>query len=774
MATHEEGAGVQAMLARALLLLRENRADDADAIFARVLEQDASQADALIGRARAALARGAHADAARFLHGILAAQPDHAEACFGLAVLAQSQGRLDEAAEWYRRTTELRPGDAVAFYNLGVIRHEQERFADAEDAYRQASRLDPGFAQPLVNLGNMLLRQGRLDEAVEPYQRAMGVQPQSVEALHGLGIARQRQGRTKEAENLFHAAIAKDPGYSPALFSLGTLLHDRMDLRQAVEWYRRALRARPGQVDVLFNLAKAQQDLGQYQEAERIYAGLAAHVAQTPRRSAGETGIDEIRYNLGLVLKKQGKWDAWFENHRQFSRVTNDSVLLALDGVMVSRYAGDAGGEEHYLRKLTGHDYSPRQIDVLRAVLALLPYFDVAQESVFGLYCQFDRLVREKAGAQPAPEPSRRAPGARLRVGYLSPDFRRHVMGYMMLEVIARHDPEHFEIFCYSLNSLEDDVSHAIRDRTRKFEVVRGLHPRTAAERIAQDELDILVDLATHTEGAVPEILAHRPARVQITSIASSGALGLSTVDFRLTDHYCDPPANQRYLLEKLLPMEGCLYPYRHLPPADRHGYVRESIGIADRAIVIGAFVNLVKLSPRCLALWRRVMDRLPGSMLAFSPNSERESSAYRSLAASAGLEAERLVFIPNDEDPSKARARYALVDLVLDTLPYGGVNGTIEALSMGVPVVTLLGRRHGERTSYSILMNLGVPQTVARDEDEFVSVAARLIEDDAFRAEVGASIQAGLRDSLLVDMDAHVRNLEDAYRRALALAAPD
>jgi predicted O-linked N-acetylglucosamine transferase (SPINDLY family) len=360
-----------------------------------------------------------------------------------------------------------------------------------------------------------------------------------------------------------------------------------------------------------------------------------------------------------------------------------------------------------------------------------------------------------------------------LRVGYLSPDFRRHVMGYMMLEVMTRHDPEHFEIYSYSLSSLEDDVSRAIRDRSRKFESLKGLHPRAAAERIAQDELDILVDLATHTEGAVPEILAHKPARVQITSIASSGALGLSTVDFRLTDHYCDPPENQRYLLEKLLPMEGCLYPYRRLPPDEGCGHVREALGIAADAVVIGAFVNIVKLSPRCLSLWRRVMERLPGSLLAFSPNSERESSVYRSLAASAGFEAERVVFIPNDEDPAKARVRYALIDMVLDTLPYGGVNGTIEALSMGVPVVTLLGTRHGERTSYSLLMNLGVPQTVAHDEDEYVSIAARLVEDDAFRAEVKSSIRAGLKDSPLVDMGAHVRNLEDAYRSALARAHP-
>ncbi|MFO7633143.1 MAG: hypothetical protein R6W76_11415 [Caldilinea sp.] len=416
---------------------------------------------------------------------------------------------------------------------------------------------------------------------------------------------------------------------------------------------------------------------------------------------------------------------------------------------------------------LDGHEYIAKDIDVLRAVLALLPYFDVAQESVFGLSCQFDHLMLEKASAHLALELPLRAPDARLRVGYLSPDFRRHVMGYMMLEVISRHDAEKFDIYCYSLNSVEDDVTRIIRDNCRKFQVIQGMHPRSAAELMARDGLDILVNLVTHTEGAVPEILAYKPARVQITSIASSGVVGLSTIDYRLTDHYCDPPGSQRYLIEKLLPISGCVYPYRTIEAASTHGYSRAALGIDDDAIVIGAFVNIVKLSPRCLSLWRRVMDRLPRSILAFSPNSERELSAYRSLAISSGIEQERLLFIPNNQDPTTARARYTMVDMVLDTLPYGGVNGTIEALNMSVPVVTLLGTRHGERTSYSIMMNLGVPQTVAHDEDEYVSIAARLIEDDAFRRAVSASIRAGLRNSPLVDIDAHVRHLEDAYRRA-------
>jgi predicted O-linked N-acetylglucosamine transferase (SPINDLY family) len=760
--------GLKDVLAHAQRMLREGRLAEADAGFSRVAEQVPGQVDALLGRARVAAHHGDMRGAADFLRTLLATHPDHAEACFGLAVMCQNQGALEEAAHWYRRVAELRPADAIALYNLGVVRQAQGGLAEAEEAYRRASNLDGGFYQPLINLGNILLQQGRLEAAGENYRRALALQPDSVEALHGLGLVRHRQGRIDDAAEHFQAALSVNPAYAPALFSMGVIHHDRMEPDRAVAWYERALRVQPGQVDVLFNLGKAWQDVGRLADAERVYARLAARVEQAPQ---GTNGIreDGVFYNLSLVLKKQGKWAAWFDNHRRFGHVAKGSLLWALDGVMVARYLADADGERAHLDTLMSHAYTATETDALRAVLALLPYFDVVQESTLALYRQFDRLMLDKVGHPLASKPPWRSPGTRLRVGYLSPDLRRHVMGHMMLEVIARHDRDAFDIHCYSLSATEDEVTRAIRDNCKRFQIVKGLHPRRAAELIAQDALDILVDLATHTEGAVPEILAYKPARVQITSIASSGAVGLSTIDYRLTDHYCDPPENQRYLIEKLLPMAGCVYPYRTIRPASTHGYSRAALGIAEDAIVIGAFVNIVKLSPRCLSLWRRVMDRVPRSVLAFSPNSERDISAYRSLALGSGIDPSRIVFIPRDPDAAIARARYALVDMVLDTLPYGGVNGTIEALDMGVPVVTLLGSRHGERTSYSILMNLSVTQTIARDENEFIAIAARLVEDGVFRQDVTASIRAGLENSPLVDMDAHVRNLEDAYRLAVA-----
>ena len=217
--------------------------------------------------------------------------------------------------------------------------------------------------------------------------------------------------------------------------------------------------------------------------------------------------------------------------------------------------------------------------------------------------------------------------------------------------------------------------------------------------------------------------------------------------------------------------MAGCVYPYRHVDPPSEHPFHRASLGIAEEAVVIGAFVNPLKLSQRCLSLWREVLERIPGSLLAISPLSPEARGVYARLLKAAGMALERVIVLPQGRNDAEGQARYCVLDLALDPLPYGGVNSTLEALDMSVPVVTLRGRKHGERTSYSILANLGVTQTVAQSGSEYVAIAARLASDRAFHDEVVAAIKAGLASSALTDMPRHTRALEAAYQRALALA---
>ena len=187
---------------------------------------------------------------------------------------------------------------------------------------------------------------------------------------------------------------------------------------------------------------------------------------------------------------------------------------------------------------------------------------------------------------------------------------------------------------------------------------------------------------------------------------------------------------------------------------------------------MFGAFVSLLKLSPRCLALWREILERVPGSVLAFSPGSASEHALYRRRVAGFGIEPGRVLFIPRAADEASDRARYFLVDVVLDTMPYTGGDTTAAALDMAVPVVTRVGERHAERVSLSLLSHLGVTDTAARSDEEYVAIACRLASDAAWRASVAARIRDSLPRSGLADTRHYASLLEDAYARALLIRA--
>jgi predicted O-linked N-acetylglucosamine transferase (SPINDLY family) len=258
---------------------------------------------------------------------------------------------------------------------------------------------------------------------------------------------------------------------------------------------------------------------------------------------------------------------------------------------------------------------------------------------------------------------------------------------------------------------------------------------------------------------------------VQISHIASAGAVGLSTVDFRLTDRLFDRPENQETLIERLLPMQGCVFPFRRLARVERSAVSRFELGLPADATVFAAFVQIQKLSPRLLAVWRAVLDRVPGARIAFSPLSAASAPAYERLLGANGIDPARAVFIPQGGSEERNQARYLHIDAVLDTFPYSGTNGTMEALCQAVPVVTLAGPRACERSSLTILVHAGLEELVTSSPQAYVDLAVRLATDKAYASRIRAAIDTNLPSSVLADTNAHVRHLEDAYRRALALS---
>ncbi len=682
------------------------------------------------------------------------------------SVAAHQAGNTDAAIAGYRSVLAEQPGHAPAHYLLGLLLRDRGEASEAERELGAAVAAVSSYVDARCALANLQRTNGHADAAAQTCRDGLALKSTSAPLWRALGLAELARQEGSAAAEAFERALALAPTDGNTHFNHGVALQMLHRHDDALRAYQRALAFDPDMIDADFNIGVILQEQGRGDAAIQAFEQvLGRNPGYVPAHKA-----------LGEVLLAARRIDEWLLAFERFEARCPRALAVAVRALEVNIYRGDFAAIDRYLERLRRDDFVPESgtdlADCLEQLLFLLLYLDVEPETHFAFYRAYDAVAPQVFGT-PFPAPADRRPG-RLRIGYLSGDLRNHVMGKMMWEAIRHHDRDRFEVRFYATVADSDEWTEHFREFGDGFATLTEFTDRQAALRIAADDLDILVDLSTHTKGARPGILALKPARVQITHVASPGVVGLSAIDFKLTDACADVPENQAFCLETLLPMAGCVYPYRYVAATAEHPFHRDRLGIPLDAVLLGAFVNPLKLSRRCLALWREVLDRIPRAMLVVSPQSPEARGVYARLLPIGGIPLDRVIVLPQGRDDAENQARYQLIDFVVDPVPYSGVNGTIEALAMDVPVVTLCGRKHCERTSYSILTNLGVGQTIAHSGSEYVDIAVRLATDANFAAEVRAVIRARLAASPLTDMPAHTRNLERAYVEALQQRFPE
>jgi predicted O-linked N-acetylglucosamine transferase (SPINDLY family) len=681
------------------------------------------------------------------------------------AIAAHQAGEIEPALIAYRQVLAEQPGYAPAHYLLGILLRDLGKRDEALQALTAATSAAPRYVEPRVALANLYREGDLLGEAAAVCEAGLALMPKDAGLWRALGQVRLAERDGEQARRAFMRALAIDGTDATTHYNHGVALQMLNRGNWALRAYQRALVLDPTLYAADFNIGVIFREQGRSDAAIKAFEEV---LKRDPKHAPAYKALAE-------TLLEARRLDEWFQAFDRFEAACPNALPMACLALEACQYRGDFAALDRYIDRVSRDAFKPSSetelVDCLEVLLFLLLYFDVDPDAHFGLYETYNKAAPKVYG-RPLLLPAERRPGP-IRVGYLSSDLRNHVMGKMMWSALQHHDRDRFELFFYSLSTASDEWTERFKGIARRFEVVGHLSERQAAARIATDELDILVDLGTHTHGSKPGILALKPARVQITHVASAGVVGLSTVDFKLTDAFADLPDMQRFQLETLLPMEGCVYPYRAIPAAEDHPFRRNQLGIPQDAVVIGAFVNPLKLSRRCLTLWRQVLERVPNALLAISPLSPERRAVYMRLFAAAGIEENRVCVLPQGRNEAQNQSRYHIVDFTLDPMPYGGANGTLEALGMGVPVVTLVGAKHGERCGYSMLANLGAMQTVAASGSQYVDIAVRLATDPAFMAEVRAAVSAGIEASPLTDMAAHARSLERAYLRALEIRYP-
>ena len=586
---------------------------------------------------------------------------------------------------------------------------------------------------------------GRLSEAERLYSQILAVAPGHADCCHFLGVLANQTGRGELAVGLIGEAIALD-GLDPARHNnLGNALHGLGRFDEAAEAYRRALALKPDYAGARYNLANLLQARGRCEEALREFEQA---LAVWPERA-------DFHNNLGATLLELGRLT---EAVSRFER----ALALAPDHAEARNNLGKSCQELGRMTEAVAHyrqalalrpDYAEAHSNLLMT-LTYLP--DCPAKQLFAEHREYGQRHRRPV----PPHANPRNPERRLRVGYVSGDFRRHVVGFFIEPLLAAHDRQRVAIHCYSETSRPDEATARLKSLAEGWCDTAALGDEELAARIRADGIDILVDLAGHSAFNRLPVFARKPAPVQATYLGYPGTTGLEAVDYRLVDPVSDPegPADAQ-VSEALVRLRGGFLCYRP-PPGPEPGR-------AAGPFTFGSFNNLNKLSEPVLALWAELLRRLPESRLLLKSRQLADPTVARALRRSfeeRGIAGERLELLGWTAGPDAHLETYRRLDVALDPFPYNGTTTSCEALWMGVPVIALAGDRHAARMGASLLSRLGLEELIAADEAAYLEIAAALAADPGWVARLRAKLRPRMASSPLCDAPALAHSIETAY----------
>jgi protein O-GlcNAc transferase len=676
--------------------------------------------------------------------------PTASDDLFNRGCALQSQGKLDEAIQCFREAIAVQPNHAFAHSNLAGALINKGQFAEAMVSCRRALELKPDLAVARYNLGRLLFVQERLEEAIGCFREAL-LTMRSGMIHNDLGVALQNVGRIDEAIASYREAVRLEPAYAPAHFNLGNLLHDKAHWEEASACYRQAIRLAPGFVDAYTRLGSLL-----YQKQQ-----LAAAIECFQKALQLNPNHADARANLGLCQFARGQLDDAIGSYREALRFRPDLAYVWNNLGMALTQSGELAESLLCYRKAL--ELRPRDATIHSNLIFGMLY---PEDPTNHMEIEECRRWRE-LHAPPLPTVLRphgnsRDPERRLRIGYVSPDFRNHPAARCLLPLLENHDRRNFGIICYFNFPTADAVTKAMRLHADQWRDVIGAPDQHMAELIRQDQIDILVDLAMHSNHNRLGVFALKPAPVQATWLAYPGTTGLEAIDYRISDPYLDPDcANPPEFAEQTLRLPEtfwcCLGGAENLP-------VNDLPGMRDGRVTFGSLNNFSKVTPKAIETWAAILREVPGSRLVLHAHAGKHRERVHQMFAELGVTPERCEFVARLA-VGEYFALHQRIDLGLDSLPFGGGLTTCDALWMGVPVVSVAGKVPWHRSGASILSNVGLTELIAQTPEEYVRIAVNLTNDLPRLAEIRAGLRERMRNSPLMDAPRFARNLEAAYR---------
>jgi predicted O-linked N-acetylglucosamine transferase (SPINDLY family) len=642
------------------------------------------------------------------------------------AIRLHESGDLDAAEQGYRALLRANARDPDATHLLGLIAHQRGDHAAAIAQIGAAIALKADKPVYHYNLGNAFAALGRPEAAIDSFRAALELDPSHIAARSNLAHALAQTGRHVEA------ALA----------------------------YRRLLELQPSAV-TRNALARELIQCADADASAAHYYDEAAALLQQAWQAADDPAAAHLA--LAYCHRQRGRWSEAAGHYQAALALKPDNAAAHNDLANCCNQLGRI--DEAILHYRETYRLAPDFPEALASVLACLNYDpNCPPEQAAAEHRHWAEQVAAPYYPRFARFDNDRDPERRLRIGYVSPDLRRHPVSAIFAPIFAAHDRSRVELSCYYNFAGEDAVTLRLKSLADHWRPVAGLDDEALCEQIRGDRIDILVDLAGHTTHNRLLAFARRPAPIQASWLGYFNTTGLATMDYFLSDPWSSPAGQERYYVERLLRLPHtrfCYEPPGYMPavsplPAEKTGHV-----------TFGCLNNLSKVNEKVLALWGAVLQAVPESRLlvqAAALDDAPNRSRFGELCARHGIAPARLElrgFVPIDQ----ASASYAAIDIALDPFPFCGGMTSLEALWLGVPVITLPGETIASRQSASMLMNLGLPELMAEDGAQYVNKAAQLARDLPRLAGLRAGLRQRFAASPLMDYAGFARELETAYR---------
>ncbi len=609
--------------------------------------------------------------------------------------------------------------NAITAMKAGLTCHERGRLSSAITHYRKAIEYHPLLAEAHNALGVALYDHGAIEEALDAHQRAALLKPDYADAFFHSGCILLEQRKYKAAAQMLQQVINIDPSYVQAYDKIGQTLYRMYLFEPSEKAYAAGLKIDPGNAGILHNMALVLMLMGRRSEAMPL---LQKAITSAPHKPLSQCYL----LNCKMFLCD-------WENIEAQSRDLVD--LVHKEQIPVD----------------------PFTFQALPCETSNADQFACARANAKALTESISR-IRDWPHFE-----HRHIAGDRIRVGYVSMDFRSHPMAYLMTDVLLKHDRNRFEIFAYSYGPPDSGPErHKFIEAVDHFIDIEDLTDIEAAQRINDDGIDILIDRKGYTFGNRLGIFALRPAPIQVNYLAYAGMMGVDFIDYAVVDEFIVPRDQQVYYPERLVFLPDCYQPNSYRPVSSVTPS-REECGLPLQAFVFCAFNQTNKITPRIFDVWMRILHRAPESVLWVMKPDEVTASNLRREAIARGIDPARLAFAPKMEQ-SAHLARHRHADLYLDTLAVNGHTSASDALFMGVPVITRPGKTFAARVAGSVLRGLEMPELVVNTVEDYEELAVALATNPEQLRALRKKIAVKRDTAPLFNTTRYTRHLDAAY----------